>query len=118
MSEVISAVDECVVGEEVQCAVTYPYVVEGSEFTVDKEGATIKNGIFVATKTGTYTISGSYKGTKLADKTIVVKEAPVEEAGNANTGNFPIVPVAVAGGIVLLAIVGIAVLLLKKRRMQ
>ncbi len=113
LAEVISSVDECVTGEEVQCAVTYPYVAKGTELSVDKEGATITNGVFKAEKAGTYTISGSYNGKKMADKTIVVKEAPVENAQADSTSNFPIWPVA--GGIVVVALAVIAVLLLKKR---
>lgn len=113
LTQVISSVDTCVTGEEVQCAVTYPYVAKGTELSVDKEGATITDGVFKAKKAGTYTISGSYNGKKMAEKTIVVTEAPTETVDEGNTSNLPIIPIA--GGIVLIALIVIAVLLLKKR---
>lgn len=114
LTEVISAVDECVVGEEVQFAVTYPFVLEGSDFSVDKDGATIKDGVFVATEVGTYTVSGSYNGKELTAKTIVVNEAPVEEV--EAEGSFPIVPVVIAGVVLVLAIAGTVIFFVRKKR--
>ena len=53
-------------------AVTYTSELEGAEFAVDKDGATVEDGMFVAEKPGTYTVSGSYNGKKLASTTITV----------------------------------------------
>ena len=114
LAEVISEKDECKVGEKVRCAVSYPYEAEGSEFKVDKEGATITDGMFSAEKPGTYTISGSYNGKKLADKQIVVTEA---ETAEAKAGNFPVVPVvATVAGVAALILAASGIILMKKRK--
>lgn len=114
LSEVISEKDTCKVGEKVRVAVTYPSVLEGAEFTVDKEGATIEDGMFVAEKTGTYTISGSYNGKKLATKTITVEES--KEAVAKGQTEFPVIPVAAAALLVVVAGIAIGVLLKKGKK--
>lgn len=114
LSEVISEKDTCKVGEKVRVAVTYPSVLEGAEFTVDKEGATIEDGMFVAEKTGTYTISGSYNGKKLATKTITVEEG--KEAVAKGQTEFPVIPVAAATLLVVVAGIAIGVLLKKGKK--
>lgn len=118
LSEVIAEADKCVVGDKVRVAATYPSVIEGAEFTIDKKGATITDGVFVATEVGTYTISCTYNGKELAPKTIVVEEAP--ELPSINTDKqdaaFPVFPVAVAGVVVLLGVAAIVILTVRKKK--
>ena len=119
LSEVIAEVDECEVGDKVRVAATYPSLLEGVEFTVDKAGATVENGVFVATEVGTYTVSCTYKGKQLTPKTIVVKEAPqlpTVEQNESEKTTFPVIPIAAGGAVVLVGIAAIIVLLARKKK--
>ncbi len=113
LSEILAEKTECMVGDRVRVAATYPSVLEGAEFTVDKEGATITEGAFVATKPGTYTVSGTYNGKELTPITITVTKPETEEI--AKETSFPVLPVAVAGVIVLAGLVAIVLLVRKKK---
>ena len=112
LTDVLSEKEECEIGEKVRVAVTYPSELEGAEFTVDKDGATVKDGMFVAEKAGTYTISGSYNGKKLASTTITVKEA---KTASVDRAKLPILPI-VLGGLVVLVVVAVAILIFRKKR--
>lgn len=110
LNEVISEKDECVTGEEVRVAATYPAVIEGAEFTVDSKNAVVTDGVFKAEKAGTYTISCNYNGKELEAKTITVTKA---EATNAN-GEIPIVPIV--STVALLLVVGVIVVLFVSKK--
>lgn len=114
LDTVIAEADECKVGDEIRVAATYPAIIEGAEYTVDKEGATVTDGIFKAEKEGTYTISATYNGKQLSPKTIKVTKTESAKVANAKTG-FPVLPVA-AGGVAVLILAGVAVILLKKNK--
>ena len=92
LSAVIAEKDECETGEEVRVAATYPSVIKGAEFAVDKKGAIVENGVFKAEKEGTYTISCTYEGKELETKTITVTKAAKTDA---ESENFPVVPVVI-----------------------
>ena len=97
LSGVIAEKENCKVGEKVRVAVTYPSELEGAEFAVDKDGATVEDGMFVAEKPGTYTVSGSYNGKKLASTTITVKEEKTTSGGGS------MLPIVIGGLAVLIA---------------
>ena len=75
LGAVISEADEVKVGQKIRVAATYPAVIEGAEFTVDSKDAKVKEGLFVAEKAGTYTVSCTYNGKKLESKVIKVTES-------------------------------------------
>ena len=107
---------ECYIGEQVRVSATYPAILAGAEYTVDGEGATMKDGVFTATKTGTYTVSGKFNGKDKGTVQIKVTEKPQENIEVEETSTFPIVPVAITGGSVLIvATIGLG-LFLKKRK--
>ena len=90
LETVIAERTECKVGDEVGVAVTYPSILAGAVFTVDKEGAVIENGKFAATKAGTYTISATYNGKELNSITITVEERVVAADDDAEgSRNIP-----------------------------
>lgn len=111
LKEVISEKDTCKTGEKVRVAATYPSVIEGAEFTVDSKNASVKEGVFVAEKEGTYTVSCSYKGKELKSKVITVTKG----ADSAETTGFihMILPIV---AVTLVAIVGTAVVIVVLRR--
>ena len=112
LKEVISEKDECVTGEEVRVAATYPSVIEGAEFTVDKKGAAVTDGVFKADKAGTYTVSCTYNGTQLKEKTITVTEA---EESNTN-GNIQLLPILAISGVTLVAAGAIVIFVLRRKK--
>ena len=112
LDTVIAEKKECATGEEVRVSATYPAVIEGAKFTIDGKGATIKDGVFVAEKAGTYTISCEYNGKELKSTTITVTKAVDSDTG---AGNIPVVPIVIgAAGTILLA--GILVFVIVKVR--
>lgn len=116
LDAVIAEKDECETGEKVRVAATYPSVIKGAEFTVDKKGATIENGVFKADKAGTYTISCTYNGKQLESKTITVTKAAKADAG---TANIPIIPVVIGTvSTLLLASIIVFVVIKNKKKKQ
>ena len=113
LTEIISEKDECLVGDKVRVAATYPSVIEGAVFTVDKASATVEDGVFVATKPGTYTITGTYNGKELSAKTIVVTEAERVQEEEAST--IPMIPI-IAAAVLVVAAGAVAIVLLGKRK--
>ena len=117
LGNVIAEAEECLVGERIRVSATYPSILEGVVFTVDKEGATIEDGIFSATVPGTYTISATYNGKELTPLTIKVNDYADEDVDGETGGmNFwvigiTIVTVVLAGGLTTFV-------LLKKKRKQ
>ena len=118
LGELMVETSECETNDRVRVAVTYPSTLEGAVFTVDGEGATIKNGVFTATKPGTYTIRATYNGKDYGSKTILVKEPPKRElldVGGDKT-EFPWLIVGIAGGVVVVAALVVLFILLAKRK--
>lgn len=115
LDTVIAEKKECSVGEKVRVSATYPAVLEDAEFTVDGSGATVKDGVFVAEKAGTYTVSCTYKGKELKATTITVNESVT---GDVDAGSFPVVPVVVgvAGTLLLAAIIVFVIVKSKKKK--
>ncbi len=116
VDEVLATKTECKAGEAVWVAGSYPYVMSKTEFSLDKEGATVANGVFKASKPGEYTLSCKYDGKDVKPVTITVTEAEVEaEEGNADTSvSWPLVGGGIAGAVVIA--VGGTVLALRGRR--
>ena len=106
---------ECYIGEQVRVSATYPAILEGSEYTVDSENATLKDGVFTATKPGTYTVSGTYNGVDKGTVQIKVSEKPLKNPVVEDTSTFPVVPVAIGGGVLLVAAAVIIIVSLKKK---
>ena len=116
LDAVIAEKDECETGEKVRVAATYPSVIKGAEFTVDKKGATVEDGVFKADKAGTYTISCTYNGKKLETKTITVTKA---EKADVGTANIPIIPVVIGTvSTLLLASIIVFVVIKNKKKKQ
>ncbi|MBP3665099.1 MAG: hypothetical protein J6J03_08065, partial [Tyzzerella sp.] len=109
---------ECYLGEQVRVSATYPAVLEGAEYSLEgeSEGVTLKDGVFSATKVGTYTVRGSYNGEDKGTVQIKVTEKPQEENVAEETGTFPIVPVAVGGGAALILAATLVIVFLKKKK--
>ena len=76
----------------------------------------MKDGVFSATKVGTYTVRGSYNGEDKGTVQIKVTEKPQEENVAEETGTFPIVPVAVGGGAALILAATLVIVFLKKKK--
>lgn len=118
--EILTSGDECETNKAVYVAASYPYVAESTELTVDSANATIKDGVFKATKPGTYTISGTYKGEQIASKTIVVTQVEKQEKQEdaiyeeVVVINWPVVIGLAAGAVVVIAVV--TILIVKKRK--
>ena len=108
---------ECYIGEQVRVSATYPAILEGSEYTVDSTDATIKNGVFIATKPGIYTVTGKYNGVSKGKVQIKVSEKPTTTNAIKERSDFPILPLAIGGGVaVVLAATAILIVFLKKRK--
>ncbi len=108
---------ECYLGEQVRVSATYPAILEGAEYTVDGEGATIKDGVFIATKEGTYTVTGTYNGKDKGSVQIKVSKKPVMNQQVEETSSFPIIPVAIGGGaLILVAAAVLVIIFLKKKK--
>ena len=113
LAEVISEKDECETGEEVRVAATYPALIDGVEYTVDSKNATVTDGIFVAKKAGTYTISCTYKGKDLKAKTITVVKA--ETSAGISNGTIWIIVASIIVGLIVVA--GVLVIFWRKKRL-
>lgn len=108
---------ECYIGEQVRVSATYPAILEGAEYTVEGEGATIKDGVFIATKAGTYTVSGTYNGVSKGTVQIKVSEKPITGGATEEASTFPIIPVAIGGGVAVIAAAAVSlVIFLKKKK--
>lgn len=117
LEQLQASASECYLGEQVRVSATYPAILEGAEYTVDGEGAIIKDGIFTATKEGTYTVSGKFNGKDKGSVQIKVTKKPVKVPQNTTkeTNTFPVIPV-VGGGIVVLAGLVCIILLVAKKK--
>ncbi len=117
LEQVMASVTECYIGEQVRVSATYPAILEGSEYTVEGEGATIKDGVFKATQEGTYTVTGKFNGKDKGSVQIKVTKKPVKVPirGEKETNAFPVIPV-VGGGAVVLAGIVLLIILLKKKK--
>ncbi len=108
---------ECYIGEQVRVSATYPAVLEGAEYFVDSEDATIKDGVFIAKKPGTYTVTSKYNGVSKGEVQIKVSEKPTTTDAVEEKSDFPIIPLAIGGGMaVVLAATVILIVFLKKRK--
>ncbi len=118
LETVIAEKTECMIGDEVGVAVTYPSILAGAEFTVDKKGAMIENGKFYATEAGTYTVSAKYNGKALKPIKITVKERAVEADDDAQGSILsPLVIVLIVVGVVVVgAGVATAVVMTNKKK--
>lgn len=117
LGNVIAEAEECFVGERIRVSATYPAVLDGAVYTVDKEGATIEDGIFSATAPGTYTISATYDGKQLSPVIIKVNDY-VDENASGKTNDMNLGEIGIIMAIVLLVGGFTAFVLLKKKRRQ
>ncbi len=109
--------NECYIGEQVRISATYPAILEGAEYTVDSQDAVIKDGVFTAKKEGTYTVSGTYNGVSKGSVQIKVINKPVKDTVTNETSAFPVIPVAIGGGVaVIIAVAVLLIILLKKKK--
>ena len=118
---ILVSADTCETNKGVYVAASYPYVANDTELTVDGASATIEDGVFKATKPGTYTISGTYKGEPIASTTIVVTEAEKKDDVQDDVIyeeiiviNWPVVIALAACAVAVIAVV--TVLIVKKRK--
>ncbi len=116
LKTVLAEASECKVGDKVGVAATYPSMIKDAVFTVDKKGASVKDGYFVAEKVGTYTVSATYKGKELKPVTITVSEKAVADVNAEQKNNTTAVIIIVATTVVLVAGVGTAVFMTKRRK--
>jgi len=107
---------ECYIGEQVRVSATYPAVLEGAEYTVDSGDATIKDGVFIAKKPGTYTVTGKYNGKSKGNIQIKVLEKPVKTNTAEGKSKFPIIPVAIGGGVVVVVAAAVLLVIFLKRK--
>lgn len=118
--KILTSADECETNKGVYVAASYPYVAEDTELTVDGANATIEDGVFKATKAGTYTISGTYKGEPVASTTIVVTEAEKKDDVQDEVIYEEIVvinwPVAIALAACAVAVIAVVTVLIVKKR--
>ena len=115
LETVLAEASECNVGDKVGVAATYPSMLKDAVFTVDKKGATVSDGYFIAEKVGTYTISATYKGKELKPVTITVSEKAVDDTAAEQEGNTMAIIIIIATTVVLVAGIG-TVLVIKKRK--
>ena len=116
LETVLSEATECKVGDKVGVAATYPSIIKDAVFTVDKKGAAIEEGYFVADKVGTYTISATYKGKELKPVTITVSEQEVIDADAGQKNNTTAIIIIVITTVILVAGATTLVILTKRRR--
>ena len=115
LETVITEASECKVGDKVGVAATYPSILKDAVFTVDKKGATVVDGYFVAEKVGTYTVSATYKGKELKPVTITVSEKAVDDTSAEQGNNTTAIVIIVVAAVVLVA-GGVTIVVLTKRR--
>jgi len=109
--------NECYIGEQVRVSATYPAILDGAEYTVDGEGATIKDGVFIAKQEGTYTVTGTYNGVSKGSVQIKVTKKPVTENDSQEASTNLIVPISIGGGVaVILAAAVVLIIFLKKKK--
>ncbi len=108
--------NECYIGEQVRVSATYPAVLEGVEYTVDSENATIKDGVFTAKAEGTYTVTGTYNGKSKGSVEIKVTKKPEKNEQVEETATFPIMPVAIGGGVAVIAVAAVLLIIFLKKR--
>lgn len=117
LESLAASATECYIGEQVRVSATYPAVLEGSEYTVDGDGATIKDGVFTASKEGTYTVTGKFNGKDKGSVQIKVTKKPINTTAVVEESEFPIIPVAIGGGaVVLIAAAALLIIFLKKKK--
>ena len=108
---------ECETNEKVRVAATYPSVLKGAVFTVDNENGKVVDGVFSATKPGTYTIHCTYNGKDLGSVTITVKDPPKRSPlPVGGEGDFPWLYVGIGGGAILLIAAAIVIVLVIKKK--
>jgi len=107
---------ECYIGEQVRVSATYPAILEGAEYTVEGEGAQIKDGVFIATKEGTYTITGKYNGKSKGSVQVKVLKKEVEVDTVDGKSNFPIIPLVIGGGAAVIIAAGVLLIIFLKRK--
>ena len=116
LDNLMASKNECFIGDQVRVSATYPAVLKGSEFTLEGEGATIKNGVFIATKPGTYKVTGTYNGVSKGTVEIKVNEKPVNDVLVEEEETFPIIPVAIGGGVAVVAVAAVLLIIFLKKR--
>ena len=117
VDEVLATSTECKTNQAVWVAGSYPYVMSKTDFTVDKEGAVVNNGVFKATKAGEYKVSCTYDGKEIAPVTISVTEEDVAvDENNAEAGtNWFLIGTGVAT-VLVVAVIGGSIVVTAKRR--
>ena len=117
VDEVLATSKECKVGEAVWVSGSYPYVMSKTEFSVDKEGASVANGVFKATEAGEYQVTCTYDGKEIKPTTISVAEAdvPVDDSDVSTGTNWMLIGV-VAAAVIVVGGVGVAIAVVVKRR--
>lgn len=116
LETVLAEASECKVGDKIGVAATYPSMLKDAVFTVDKKGAVVKEGYFIAEKVGTYTVSATYKGKELKPVTITVSEKVVDDASAEKGNNTTIVIISVATTVILVAGVVTTVILARRKK--
>ena len=116
LETVLTEATECKVGDKVGVAATYPSMLKDAVFTVDKKGATVEDGYFVAEKVGTYTVSATYKGKELKPVTITVSEKAVDDTNAEQGNNTTAIIIVVVAAVVLVAGAVTAVIITKRRK--
>ena len=116
LDTILAEASECTIGDKVGLAVTYPSIVEGAQFTVDKKGAIIEDGVFVAEKAGVYKISATYKGKTFEPITIEVKEGEESEVTSSNSNGMNMILLIVVIAIVVIAGLAVSYVLFKRKR--
>ena len=117
LPEMIVESTECETGDRIRVSATYPFTAEGAVFTVDSADAEIKNGVFIAQKAGTYTISCTYNGKDLGSKTITVKDPPKRQLLDVTQEpEIPWMLIIIAGGAVIIAAAVLVIILALVKR--
>ena len=116
LETVLAEASECKVGDKVGVAATYPSMLKDAVFTVDKKGAVVKEGYFIAEKVGTYTVSATYKGKELKPVTITVSEKVVDDVSAEQGNKTTIVIISVATTVILVAGVVTTVILARRKK--
>ena len=117
LEQMIVEKTECETNEKIRVAATYPSVLKGAVFTVDNENGKVVDGVFSATKPGTYTIHCTYNGKDLGSVTITVKDPPKRSPlPVGGEGDFPWLYVGIGGGAILLIAAAIVIVLVIKKK--
>ncbi|MBQ8494824.1 MAG: hypothetical protein IJ465_03620, partial [Clostridia bacterium] len=117
LEQMIVEKTECETNEKIRVAATYPSVLKGAVFTVDNENGKVVDGVFSATKPGTYTIHCTYNGKDLGSVTITVKDPPKRSPlPVGGEGDFPWLYVGIGGGAILLIAAAVVIVLIIKKK--